>query len=126
MVPVTIRPGDSLPIYRQIVEQIKGAVASGLVKSGDKLPSHRELARQIVVAPLTVKKAYDTLEDEGVIATRRGLGTFVAHAPRHVGSESEKALQDRLAGLVHQARILGLSQRELYEKVRFACRSIPG
>jgi GntR family transcriptional regulator len=74
----TINPNDGLPIYRQIMRQVKHAVASGRLAAGDKLPSQRDLASELVVNHLTVKKAYEVLEAEGIIATERGRGTFVA------------------------------------------------
>ena len=67
-----------IPIYRQIVRQIVEAVYGGALSPGEKLPSHRDLAEELVVAPLTVKRAYDELEAGGYIETQRGRGTFVA------------------------------------------------
>ena len=77
-----VNPGDSEPIFRQIERQIRDAVASGRLSPGDKLPSHRQLAVELVVNHLTVKRAYDELEREGLIATSRGLGTYVADHSR--------------------------------------------
>ncbi|MBV9083318.1 MAG: GntR family transcriptional regulator, partial [Acidobacteriaceae bacterium] len=57
-----VSASDELPIYRQLMRQITDAIAVGRMKGGEKLPSHRELAEQLVIAPLTVKKAYDELE----------------------------------------------------------------
>ena len=74
---IHITPGDDAPIYRQIVRQVVEGVASGVLDSGGRLPSLRALARKLVVAPLTVKKAYDALEKQGLIETRQGHGTFV-------------------------------------------------
>ncbi len=79
-----IVPGDELPIYRQIMRQITDAIAGGRLHRGDKLPSQRDLAEQLVISPLTVKKAYDELERENIIETRRGRGTFVDAATRAV------------------------------------------
>ena len=73
-----VNPADELPIYRQIMRQITEAIAGGVLKCGEKLLSHRELSEQLVIAPLTVKKAYDELEAQGLIQTLRGRGTFVA------------------------------------------------
>ena len=73
-----VNPGDELPIYRQIMRQIIEAVAVGRLRPGDKLASHRELAESLVIAPLTVKKAYDELEQAGYLETQRGRGSFIA------------------------------------------------
>jgi GntR family transcriptional regulator len=75
---IVINPGSELSIYRQIMRQIVEAMASSRLEAGAKLPSHRELSEQLVVAPLTVKKAYDELEALGYIETQRGRGTFVS------------------------------------------------
>src|SRR5271170_1552249 len=78
-----VNPSDELPLYRQIMRQITEAIAGGRLKCGEKLASHRELSEQLVIAPLTVKKAYDELEALGFIETQRGRGTFVsARLPR--------------------------------------------
>ncbi len=73
-----VNPAGELSIYRQIMRQITEAIAGGRLQPGDKLPSHRDLAEQLVIAPLTVKKAYDELEAGGYIETQRGRGTFVS------------------------------------------------
>jgi len=78
---IRIDAGDGLPIYRQIVEHVKAAIAAEIVAPGDRLPSHRDLARELVVAPLTIARAYDLLEREGVLARERGKGAFVARRP---------------------------------------------
>ena len=115
---VRIDPGDGLPIYRQIVEQVKAALAAGALRPGDRLPSHRDLAKDLVVAPLTVSRAYEVLEGEGLLATERGRGTFVADS---AGSQrgaaapspaAEEALRAKAESLVRQARALGLTRRE--------------
>ena len=75
-----VNPADELPIFRQVIRQMIEAIAAGRLKSGDQLPSHRELSEQLVIAPLTVKRAYDELESLGYIETQRGRGTFVCAA----------------------------------------------
>ena len=92
---IFIQPGDDAPIYRQIIRQVLGALASGQLTPGERLPSQRELGQRLVISPLTVKKAYDELEREGVIETRRGQGTFVT--PQAAQAESD--LESRLAEL---------------------------
>ena len=68
---------SSVPVYAQLVDQVKRAIAVGALKSGDPLPSLRETAVRLRVNPLTVSKAYKQLEAEGLIETRHGLGSFV-------------------------------------------------
>src|SRR5215469_5817540 len=89
-----IHAGDELPIYRQIMRQITEDVAAGRLQPGAKLPSHRELAEDLVIAPLTVKKAYDELELLGFIETQRGRGTFVcARLPKMKPAEQREQIQ---------------------------------
>jgi len=123
---IAVSPNDGLPIYRQIVEQVKGAVAAGLLAPGDRLPSHRDLSGELVVAPLTVKKAYDTLESEGVVRTERGRGTFVARRSAETAGEALRALAIRARGLARQARVMGLGVEEVIEVVRRAFREAQG
>jgi len=75
---VQIDPRRHLPIYLQIAEAIRGAVAAGTYRPGEALPSLRELAVTLGVNPNTVQRAYDELSREGIVEPRRGLGLFVA------------------------------------------------
>jgi GntR family transcriptional regulator len=109
-----VHPGDELPIYRQIVRQITDAIAGGRLASGDRLPSHRELAVQLVIAPLTVKKAYDELERDGLIVTQRGRGTFVnEHLPAVRSLGSRERLRDAAQRLLSQAALAGVPFAEI-------------
>lgn len=111
-----INPSDELPIFRQIIRQITDAIAGGHIRPGDRLPSHRELASQLVIAPLTVKKAYDELEREGLIATQRGKGSFVSNTPpARDPTESRERLRDAAQRLVSQAALRGVPLREVVE-----------
>jgi GntR family transcriptional regulator len=93
-VQLLINPSDELPIYRQIMRQIVEAIAGGRLKPGDRLASHRDLSEQLVIAPLTVKKAYDELEAQGYIETQRGRGTFVcAKLPEANPADQNEQLQ---------------------------------
>ncbi len=111
-----IVPGDELPIYRQIMHQIVDGIAAGRLARGDKLPSHRDLAATLVIAPLTVKKAYDELELQGIIKSQRGRGTFISS---DTGPGGDHAQRDRLRSaaerLLVQAHFLGLQLAELIE-----------
>jgi GntR family transcriptional regulator len=122
---LAVNPSDELPLYRQIMRQIVEAIAGGRLKSGDRLASHRELSEQLVIAPLTVKKAYDELEALGFIETQRGRGTFVSDSPppvdragrlEHIRRDARKLLSEAyLSGLDfgEVAKILKDADREI-------------
>ncbi len=114
MITIQIQPGDELPIYRQLMRQVTEAVAGGRLKPGEKLPSQRELAEQLVISHLTVKKAYDELEREGVIETRRGRGTFVAQTAGKPGpAERKESLRPICRRLISQAWLSGVPFEEV-------------
>jgi GntR family transcriptional regulator len=104
-----VNAGDELPIYRQIVRQFTDAIAGGRLRPGERLQSHRELAEQLVIAPLTVKKAYDELEREGLIVMQHGRGTFVSDAvPAPDAARSRERLRDAAQRLLSQAALAGV------------------
>ena len=84
-----IDPHSGLPVYRQMIDQIKYYIASGTLKPGDQLPSVRELAQRLTINPTTVVKAYSELEHEQVIEIHHGKGAFVAQ-PNTMASEFQK------------------------------------
>ena len=86
---LNIDPHSGLPVYRQMIDQIKYYVASGALKAGDQLPSVRELAQRLTINPTTVVKAYSELEHEQVIEIRHGKGAFVSQ-PNSTASEFQK------------------------------------
>ena len=109
-----IYPASGIPIYVQLVEQIKHAIETCALAPGDQLPGIRVLARQIVVSPNTVIKAYAELEHDGLIEVRHGAGAFVAdnEARRGRGSDiqaAQAAAHDFIAGLRRQ----GLTDNEI-------------
>ncbi len=73
----------SVAIYEQVVQQIKFAIASGTILSNELIPSVRELSRQLAINPNTVARAYRTLQDEGIVYSRRGMGLAVADESQH-------------------------------------------
>jgi len=104
-----VNPDDEFPIYRQIMRQITESLSGGRLKRGDKLPSHRDLAEQLVIAPLTVKKAYDELEALGFIETQRGRGTFVCDKlPRVKLADQREQMEVSARKLLSQAYLAGL------------------
>jgi GntR family transcriptional regulator len=124
---IYVHPGDDRPIYRQIVRQITDAVAGGHLAPGERLPSHRKLAAELVIAPLTVKKAYDELEREGLIETRRGRGTFVSGRLPSIDPAARRArLRDAARRLVSQAALTGVPHEDvlaLLEEIRKEMKS---
>ncbi|HEX8686099.1 MAG TPA: GntR family transcriptional regulator [Pyrinomonadaceae bacterium] len=111
---ITVDPSNDVPIFRQIVQQIKRAVAMGRLLPEEPLPSVRQLAVELAVNPNTVARAYLDLEIEGVIYKRQGAGTFVSGQ----GVEMSKAERRRVLGeLIEKALVegvnLGLDEREL-------------
>jgi GntR family transcriptional regulator len=120
-----VNPADELPIYRQIMRQITEALAGGRLKRGDKLPSHRDLAEQLVVAPLTVKKAYDELEMLGFIETQRGRGTFVCgRLPRVKLADRREQMDVSARKLLSQAYLAGLDFDGVIEILKDAEREL--
>lgn len=105
-----IQPNDDRPIYAQIVDQIKDAVASGLLKSDELVPSVRELSRQLVVNPNTVARAYRQLQTEGVLHALRGTGLAVNQASdRRCRQERSRAVRHRIRIVLAHAARSGLS-----------------
>ena len=104
------------PIYEQIVAQIKAEVIEGRMTAGDALPSVRALSRELKISALTVKKAYDNLEEEGLIVTVHGKGSFIAAANQELlMEERKKELEKELEEAVRKARAGGLTDQEIQE-----------
>src|SRR5271165_6011388 len=98
------------------MRQIMEAIAGGRLKSGDKLTSHRELSEQLVIAPLTVKKAYDELEALGYIETQRGRGTFISAKLQEIDrAHQTDQLRQSARRLLSQVYLAGLSFQEAVE-----------
>ncbi len=96
---------DGVPIYRQIVNQVKYIVASGHILPGEELPPIRALAKQLLVTPNTVVKAYRELEVEGVVYKRRGAGTYVSEFISPLARKEQKnILASRIDALLVEAR----------------------
>jgi GntR family transcriptional regulator len=112
-----IKPNPSLgvPIYLQLVEQVKHAIETGALKPGDQLPSIRPLAEELVINANTVAKAYRELEREGVIELKQGAGAFVADTARASpgGAEKFRGAQPLVAATVDKLRARGLSDDEI-------------
>jgi GntR family transcriptional regulator len=112
-----IDPRSGLPVYRQLMDQIKYYVASGGLKAGDQLPSIRDLAVRASVNPTTVVKCYTELQHEGVAEMKHGKGAFVAASSSELSDAERRKILGKLARqLVVEAKQLGAS-KELVEIV---------
>lgn len=121
----SIDPSSGLPIYRQLMDQVKQGVAGGLLKAGDRLPSVRDLALELTINPHTVAKAYQELEREGVVEVPRGKGVFIAAGGADAApsrAERERMLADSIDRLVAEAYRLRFSPTEVQDLLarRFA------
>lgn len=109
-----VDPSSGVPIYLQIINQVKRAVASGLMKTGDQMPSVREMAVELTVNPNTIAKAYQELERDGVIKTVRGVGTFISEKKVTIVHEERlKELGSAIDKVLIEAHHLGFSEDEV-------------
>ncbi|MEZ5316833.1 MAG: GntR family transcriptional regulator [Vicinamibacterales bacterium] len=114
-----ISPAAPGALYQQIVDGLKREVSEGRLAPGSPLPSFRGLAEQLLVSVITVKRAYEELEREGLIFRRQGLGTFVAEAAAERSRESKQArARELLLEAVREASEAGLSSREIVQLLR--------
>lgn len=113
---IMINHSSMQPIYEQIVEQVKAQVLHGTLQSGEPLPSVRSFAGELKISALTVKKAYDFLEQEGLVVTVHGKGSFIAEKNKTLLEEEwKKEVEDAFAAAVKKGRTYGLSDEELRE-----------
>ena len=115
---INISQTDARPMYLQILEQIRARVAAGDWPPGKELPSIRALAAALNVSVITIKRAYLDLENEGVIVTRHGKGSFVADVNGLAGELKEAELDEHLAAAAGIARGLGITDDELAARLR--------
>ncbi|MFA6240783.1 MAG: GntR family transcriptional regulator [Candidatus Hydrogenedentales bacterium] len=121
MLHLSVNQGDGLPLYLQLVQQIKHLVATGRLKPDSELPPVRTLAQQLVLNPNTVVRAYRELEVAGLIYKKRGAGTYVANgATPFTDDECRKILKQRTEALLVEGRHLGYGLEQLIELMR-AC-----
>lgn len=118
--PFSIDPGDELPVGLQLTWRLRALIATGRLASGERLPSFRRLAEWAGVNVNTVRAVYAGLEQEGLVVSRQGQGTFVAD-----GIEAASQLEEIATDALQRARDAGLSPREL-AIVASACANMPG
>ena len=116
---VVLSPAHPDPMYKQVTDQIKDAIASGDLKPNDRLPSVRELSEALNVSAITVKRAYQDLETEGFVLTRAGMGSFVAPVERDALRERKLAeLQEEIRRLVRTSEKFGISADDIVRLTR--------
>ena len=111
---------SGVPIYRQIVDQIRHGIASGRLRPGEQLPTVRALAVELAVNPNTVIKAYSLLEQQGVLTTEQGSGTFVAQIPKTglSAAEREAKLMSLCAEFLGQAAHYDFSAEDVLRAIQ--------
>lgn len=112
---IIINHSSMQPIYEQITDQIKAMIIDGTLKEEEMLPSVRTLAKELKISALTVKKAYDFLEEEGFVVTVHGKGSFIAKNNQGLLMEERKReIETELEKVIRKARISGLSEKIPY------------
>lgn len=118
---IILNYSSMIPIYTQIVEQIKTQISDGTMKANDPLPSVRELSRDLKISALTVKKAYDELEAQGLTATIHGKGSYVKEVNKELVLENSlKEIEKSFEDAISKARLIDLSDeqiREMFEMI---------
>jgi GntR family transcriptional regulator len=109
---------EDRPVYLRLRDRIAAMILEGKVRDGDPLPSVRSLAADFGANPLTVAKAYQTFQEEGLVVVKRGIGMFVAAGAgeRLRNNERKDFLENRWPGIVSHMRRLGLDVEELIER----------
>ncbi|MCK5878512.1 MAG: GntR family transcriptional regulator [Holophagae bacterium] len=119
MVIITIDEQNPVPIFQQIIRQVKMRIVSGELAAGSPVPSIRELAVRLSVNPNTVGKAFRELEREGIIVMKRGVGAFVTETPpeNFVRGFSATVMDGKVSDLVKTAKSLNMLKKTVIEKV---------
>lgn len=116
---ITIDPHSGVPAYRQLMDQIRFQIASGVLKPGDELPSTRALSAELALNPMTISKAYGLLEHDGVLERRRGQTlTIAAESDESTKSGKLDHLRRHLKPAVTAARQMGLTSEQALSAFR--------
>jgi len=116
---IALSPSNPDPMYQQVTDQIKNAIAAGDLQPNEKLPSIRELAEALKISAITIKRAYLDLENAGYILTRAGLGSYVAEVNREsLRSEKLAEFQTGLARILATGAKFGIVADDLVRLIR--------
>ncbi len=115
---IIVNTSTMIPIYEQIMVQIKDMINSGILKAGTPLPSVRGLSKELKISALTVKKAYDLLEEEHYVSTIHGKGTYVLEMNVHVLKEERLQLMEKeLEVVIDKAKLYQLNKKEIIDLI---------
>ena len=121
---IIINNSSMVPIYTQIIQQVKAQIAAGSLKENDALPSVRTLSAELKISALTVKKAYDELENEGFVVTVHGKGTYVSGSNSEYIRENQiKEVEDDLRKVFEKAEYYNISKEDLKDIIEMLCSS---
>ena len=116
---IILNHSSMVPIYEQLMEQIKSDIIQSELKEGEALPSVRTLAGELRISALTVKKAYDKLEEEGFVTTVHGKGTYVSASDKQLALEArQKVIEDDFDKVIDRALSMGMKKEEISEVVK--------
>ena len=122
-----INPHSGIPVYRQMMDQVRYYVAAGVLRAGDQLPSIRELSQRLSVNPTTVVKAYSELEHAEIVEMRHGKGAFISASASGLSAQECGAALRRLARhLVVEAKQMGASKHDLLRVVEGEMENVYG
>ena len=120
-------PASGVPIYLQLMEQVKHSIETGALRPGEQLPGIRPVAEQLVINPNTVAKAYRELEHEGVIELRHGAGAFVSvNGPAKKLTDRMRTAQTIVAAAIEKLRDRGLTDEEIRRLVEAHLAGLTG
>ena len=115
---IILNSASMVPIYEQLMDQVKNEIISGELAQNEALPSVRALSGELRISALTVKKAYDRLEEEGFVVTVHGKGTYVAATDQQLAIEARrKSVEDDFAAAVQRASAVGFTKDEILKIV---------
>lgn len=115
---IILNHSSMTPIYEQLMEQIKQEIIGGQLSAGASLPSVRAFAGQLRISALTVKKAYDHLEEDGFVTTIHGKGTYVSAASYQLALEANRrAVENDFSKAIQQAKRVGLTRADILELI---------
>ncbi len=107
----------SKPIYQQVIDEIRKAVARGALKPGEKIPSQRELAQSLQVNPNTIQRAYREMEQSNLVETLRGQGTFIKDNPSLFLEIRRDMVEEALKGFINEMHSLGFDDNEILKLI---------